>query len=257
MNPIVFALVDALRATIEFLYRQGQVPESSAYPVAETFVIGDLPGVFYDFNHRAALITISRLNTDTITLHCGKTQAFTRDHYPAEQETGIFTYIMPATALYQISEIAVQWLRDATLLYQNEGGWMPKPFDNMEEIMMQIIASRVDVEQNLPPVPAVDLYLDAITYGELSASFVTSAREDAQREKENAQRILEMTDRHPFDDRFPRNVEHRAAQAVMTVLMLGKWYRELENPTEEDKITLIKSLASIIKEVYRQDKEGM
>ncbi len=255
MNPIAFALLDAIRALVEFLYRQEQAPDSKTYPIAETFVIGDSPGVFYDFNHRAALITIDKLRADTVTLYCGSTSEFTQEI--KEVNTGIFHYVMPANSIYLIAEIASQWLREAKLFYQNEGSWVAKPIGDMEEIMTQVIAARVDAEQNLPPVPPVDLYMDAITYGEMSASFVTGAREDAQRDREAAQRVLEATDRYPFDDRFPRSVEHRAAQATAWLVKAEKWYRDMEDMQVEDRVTLVKRLATVIREVYRQDKEGV
>lgn len=174
---------------------------------------------------------------------------------------GAYVFGLPVSEVYKAYEIILHWLTQSVVLYQDLSEWMSPPPDWVllaYSTRSERSKGPVDPEEDLAPSPHPELYMDAAEYGEQSARAIMEHRREEAWQRDHALHDIQFAQENPFDDRFPKDVYHRAAQAVMAVAKLGKWDNDsIQNAEQQDAVYLVDRLRSVIKEVFRQDQEGI
>lgn len=174
---------------------------------------------------------------------------------------GAYVFGLPVSEVYKAYEIILHWLTQSVVLYQDLSEWMSPPPDWVllaYNTRSERSKGPVDPEEDLAPSPHPELYQDAAEYGEQSASAIMDFRREEAYRQNVAIHDIEFAKNHPFDDRFPKDVYHRAAQAVLTVAQRAKWIGdELDNAEQVDKVFVVDRVRTVLKEVFRQDQEGI
>jgi hypothetical protein len=245
-------IIDAIDALI----RMTMNPDDSVKCriVADFFTVNDRDetahtGALYIYSDMVAVVEGNPVTGD-IHIYLGG----------ARISTGAYVFALPVSEVYKAYEIILHYLSESKILYQDLSRWMSPPPDWVilaYETRNERSQGPIDPEEDLAPSPHPELYQDALEYGEQSASAIMDARQDEAYRKDVALHDIEFSNNHPFDDRFPKDVYHRAAQVVLSVAQLTKWDRDdFEHAEQISKVWMVDRLRAVIKEVFRQDQEG-